>query len=315
MAYSAATLATGYANAISDNIPVFIGENCLEDYAVAQWHNSDVTTIGVAYSDHTSSGDSARAIHGFDGRPWVTTTASATAQNDYYYVRLTDTATVDAIYVAMGSLSIANMTVTAEIADDFSDATNVIQIAQWANVNSNDRLFSANLTNGAGGNDNQQFTGVEQFRLTIGGAVCNSYLGQVFLGQRRQLSRPMLLPYDDQPLAGSVEQTQTLGHATAVYPRYTGFRDLSGTYLATRSTGDSLYDLNDETTIQLLYSDCARGTKPVVFCQEPTDDLASIPHRAAMGYLSPKLRFPSSGPTTRDWKFSFTELPPFWENL
>jgi hypothetical protein len=314
MAYAGVALPSQFTDPVSDDIPLFVGYNVCDVYAEAQWHESDVTIAGVAYSDHTQTGVfDIVATNAFDGRPSVTWPETNTTNHDYFYVRFSDSVTFDTIYLSLGPDGAGASSVIAEVADSFSDDTNVLQIASWTSLGAGERVFDIHLTNGAGGDPDYQFANVDQFRLRF--TTSRVHINTLYLGQRRQLSREFLLPYDEQPLGSELEFTQIDGGGGSTYSRTTGFEDLRGKYLATTSAGASLYGLNDETTIQGLYEDCDYGTKPVVFCHHPDTDLGTYPDKAAIGFLNPKLQFKTVGPNLREWGFEFKECPPFWENV
>lgn len=308
MAYASDTLGSGFSNAVSDDIPVFIGGNPLEGYTEIQLHTSDVTINGVPYSDQADTTTPARFA--VDGRPWTATDPVANGSTrTWLWVRVSDGFTFDALYVQMLHTT-STYDITVDIADGFSDASNVLTVYTVSDVPANGRIFSVDLGSGS-----VQYSDVTEFRILFdGGTAGVCPVGQVVAGQRRQLSRGFTLPYDDTPIGWSGTEGFGSGHQRSRRVDFSNHQDFVGSYRANRLTTDSIYGFNDETTIRDLYSDCSFGSESVVFIPHPSSNDASLPHQAYYGMLGPQLIFPLVGPFVRDWSFEFLELPPFWRN-
>jgi hypothetical protein len=132
-------------------------------------------------------------------------------------------------------------------------------------------------------------------------------VGEIYLGQRRQLAANFLEPYDEQPRGSIVQRPTPANHQRTPIKMATGFQDREGNYMAVEGP-DRLYGFDDAETIRGIYTDCDYGARAVAFWQSPGTDSDDF----VIGHLNP-LSAPYRGWQDRNWNFGLEEQAPFKE--
>lgn len=125
-------------------------------------------------------------------------------------------------------------------------------------------------------------------------------IGEVWVGQRRQLMHNPNLPFDDKSETGLVSDFASKSGLTQ---RYTSHRGK-----ALRTISKSVTDSNELAAIEAAFDDSDDFTKPIVWIENPSN---ASPDAYLMLAESPTLSLPLQGPIERVFGMSLIEQPPF----
>ena len=125
-------------------------------------------------------------------------------------------------------------------------------------------------------------------------------IGEVWVGQRRQLMHNPNLPFDDKSETGLVSDFASKSGLTQ---RYTSHRGK-----ALRTISKSVTDSNELAAIEAAFDDSDDFTKPIVWIENPSN---ASPDAYLMLAESPTLSLPLQGPIERVFGTSLIEQPPF----
>jgi len=125
-------------------------------------------------------------------------------------------------------------------------------------------------------------------------------IGEVWVGQRRQLMHNPNLPFDDKSETGLVSDFASKSGLTQ---RYTSHRGK-----ALRTINKSVTDSNELAAIEAAFDDSDDFTKPIVWIENPSN---ASPDAYLMLAESPTLSLPLQGPIERVFGTSLIEQPPF----
>ena len=125
-------------------------------------------------------------------------------------------------------------------------------------------------------------------------------IGEVWVGQRRQLMHNPNLPFDDKSETGLVSDFASKSGLTQ---RYTSHRGK-----ALRTINKSVTDSNELAAIEAAFDDSDDFTKPIVWIENPSN---ASPDAYLMLAESPTLSLPLQGPIERVFGMSLIEQPPF----
>ena len=125
-------------------------------------------------------------------------------------------------------------------------------------------------------------------------------IGEVWVGQRRQLMHNPNLPFDDKSETGLVSDFASKSGLTQRYTYHRG--------KALRTINKSVTDSNELTAIEAAFDDSDDFTKPIVWIENPSQ---SSPDAYLMLAESPTLSLPLQGPIERVFGTSLIEQPPF----
>jgi len=125
-------------------------------------------------------------------------------------------------------------------------------------------------------------------------------IGEVWVGQRRQLMHNPNLPFDDKNETGLVSDFASKSGLTQ---RYTSHRGK-----ALRTISKSVTDSNELAAIEAAFDDSDDFTKPIVWIENPSN---ASPDAYLMLAESPTLSLPLQGPIERVFGTSLIEQPPF----
>lgn len=125
-------------------------------------------------------------------------------------------------------------------------------------------------------------------------------IGEVWVGQRRQLKHNPNLPFDDKSETGSVSDFESKSGLTQRYTYHRG--------KALRSVTKSITDSDELASVEAAFDDSDDFTKPIVWIENPSD---ASPDAYLMLPESPTLSLPLQGPIERFFNVSLIEQPPF----
>ena len=125
-------------------------------------------------------------------------------------------------------------------------------------------------------------------------------IGEVWVGQRRQLMHNPNLPFDDKSETGLVSDFASKSGLTQRYTYHRG--------KALRTINKSVTDSNELAAIEAAFDDSDDFTKPIVWIENPSQ---SSPDAYLMLAESPTLSLPLQGPIERVFGTSLIEQPPF----
>src|SRR5687768_212146 len=134
MPYSATTISSGEATALTADKPLFVGNSVLEDYnAIPQWRVSGSWASGTDISDNATY----PVWRGFDrAADSFTQPTSVSGQATVYYIcdlanGTDDLHTVDSVFIIGHNFGTLGATALVQIADDNAFSTNLITLATW----------------------------------------------------------------------------------------------------------------------------------------------------------------------------------------
>ena len=125
-------------------------------------------------------------------------------------------------------------------------------------------------------------------------------IGEVWVGQRRQLMHNPNLPFDDKSETGLVSDFASKSGLTQRYTYHRG--------KALRTINKSVTDSNELAAIEAAFDDSDDFTKPIVWIENPSN---ASPDAYLMLAESPTLSLPLQGPIERVFGTSLIEQPPF----
>ena len=125
-------------------------------------------------------------------------------------------------------------------------------------------------------------------------------IGEVWVGQRRQLMHNPNLPFDDKNETGLVSDFASKSGLTQRYTYHRG--------KALRTINKSVTDSNELAAIEAAFDDSDDFTKPIVWIENPSN---ASPDAYLMLAESPTLSLPLQGPIERVFGTSLIEQPPF----
>lgn len=138
--------------------------------------------------------------------------------------------------------------------------------------------------------------------FTAGSSTPPPYIGEVFVGARRQLSFKSDVGnnYDNDPRGSDVRDFKSRSRIRRRFVLSDNFQDHSGT-LTVDGSG-----LDDISTIRGIRDDSARYSRAVWWLEDPYSNASN----ACFGHLEPA-NLPYAGYQHREWDYSFEEMPPF----
>ena len=125
-------------------------------------------------------------------------------------------------------------------------------------------------------------------------------LGEMWVGQRRQLLHNPNLPFDDKSETGMVSDFESKSGLTQRYVYHRG--------KALRRIDKSVVDSDELSAIESAYDDSDDFTKPIIYIENQSN---ASPDAYLMLAESPTLSLPLQGPFERVFSTSLIEQPPF----
>jgi hypothetical protein len=303
MAWSSDTLSSEMQTSAAAGLPCFIPKNHLA--VDLEWH--DTATNPHTTSDWTDPDWPTSNL--YNGVPYIGSRAQDRSVLTYYlYGYLNPTSvTIDSVYIQV-LYAETELDIAAFISNN-ADMAASQQLFSTSWVPGNSRAMLINLLPGW-----NQYTGTFyiRFRFTnAGGDDKPPIIGEIVLGERKQLSRKFSTGWDDAPDESAVAEWESRGRAIYRYTQAEGFRDYKGRYPL--GEANNPYGFSDDVTIREVFSDCTYGRNPIVFLRDSaTFDDDGFPREAYFGHLKPEHKIPRRGVFSKDWKFDFMEAAPFY---
>lgn len=148
-----------------------------------------------------------------------------------------------------------------------------------------------------------RYSGIRFMRFGLNGsAAFQPYIGEIWLGRRRQLSHAPLLKYDPDALASRITVAETFSGVKKQYVQHRGRSILEAAYIMDTS--------GEYSTLADWFSDCNHGTKSFVWTEKPSSDAATS---RIMTLNSPTFVTPHEGNSIRRYIFDMSENAPFKE--
>ena len=261
MAWSSAALAAQETTDFAADHPIAVGLHALSGTALAaEWNNLGT----IADTDDSATGYPAANAGDFRGS--VPTKPNAALATWYWVADLGASGVPDvdmALLMGHNMGTLGGMTVTLEIADtsDFTGGT-FQTIATWTPGSSSLRLIEYALKHT--GAVALRYTGLRYVRLKFvnAGAVTPSF-GELWLGRRRQLGADPAVGYDEREAHGTASDFQ-FDDGTSL--RYSW----NGDGPAMKAVRFPALSSTDATLALDLRDDCKRGTRPILWCDQPS---------------------------------------------
>lgn len=232
----------------------------------------------------------------YDGRMVYPSAPSDQTLATYYLNFRFDTVAFDGIFLNLIT-ALDTYTITVE-ASDTADFSAPLFVTDWSGVTGTRRRSWLS--------SNSIWTDVEYLRIsfvnTTGTIVPR--IGEVMIGQSRQLSRKFNIGHDDQMQASEVREFRSKNRSVTTYVDARGFSDL---HAEATPTGSDNYGLDDVTAFRGIFTDSIDGTERVAFFRAPF----SLPNSSLFGKIAPRSNMPLQGPAKRLTEFDFEEQPPF----
>jgi hypothetical protein len=190
--------------------------------------------------------------------------------------------------------------VQLQVADDNTFATNLLTLKTWNVVlGTTSRLISV-ILDGTGGSTPTQYVGglYVRLKITSTGGI-KPLIGEVVLGQRRQLKHAPELDWNDEHLKSSVQQVTTLSGRRINNVQFKGQRRIDARLTPAETT--YIDDLR-----AFWKTDCDIGTRPFVWVDDPTK-VNSQPCGPFMQFDDPDLNGTWVGPAEKDFQLVATE--------
>lgn len=135
--------------------------------------------------------------------------------------------------------------------------------------------------------------------------AAGSWISEVWVGRRLQLSRPFTAPWDNRPLGAEVREFVSAARSRRQAIYGWGFQDHRGLY---EFSGQDQFGLDDLATLRALQDQSMGGARPVLF-------RPFVGNTFLLGRISVS-QLPLQGWVKRQWNMSFVEdSPPAYREL
>lgn len=301
MAYSFADLsATEIADAAADK-PLLLGESVIaaakaDGAFAAEWSAAG----SFAGADITATGYPVARAYDRAWNTWTKPNAAATTHYLLFDLGATVAAFDHCIIGGHNFGTIGGLTVSLEIANASTFATDLIELASWSPGSSNKRLVDLSLGHGVDAAPNV-YSSVRYLRIKTTGGSHTPQIGEIILGRRRQVTNRPRLPYDPISADSEVADFESRSGITTRYTLNRGRVVLSPQF-STSATAD-------RTPFTSWWADCAQGTKPFVYIEEPQ----TTPGAARLMLTQPSFRMPAKTYNFRTIDLSMSEIGPFYD--
>lgn len=295
MSFSGAAVSAGQLLALADDAPLVIAHNVLADGTGQRW-SAGGTAGGTDQSDPDFP-----ARFAYDGQLHFGTASAGGSGTVFYYTwEWASSVVFDSVVIrVISDAEPTSVVLATSAAGTFSSPTTHWT---WTAPGADARLVGLSGTQYTG-------TGFGRLVLTYGTSVAAPQIGEIYIGQRRQLSRrpDQGGGYDDEPHGVDVDVFRARGRATKIYQHAGGFSDFSGAFTP---TGADSHGLDDLATLRAIATDSDYLTEPVAWIDKPS----SAPEFACVGVLS--LGQGGLVAPYQDWQlrrvdFEFSESTPF----
>lgn len=311
MAVTVGNVPAGETSAASADIPMFVANNCLEDYtSLPQWRWDVGDWLGG--SDKTDPNFPTYRAFDRQGASVTAPLYSAGSSIYTFLIKMNPGSdglhTIDSVMIWNHNLATIPGTTTVQVqfADDGAftagPPSNLRTVVTFT-VGNGQRLWSYSL------GTNNRYSTVQFARLLISTNQSNfsniaPSFGEVFFGRRRQMSFPPDVPWENKGLESDVIDFKSHSGVVIRYVRSKGRRIFTPTF---RSAGvDARFAINQETELRSMWRECNYGSKPFIFDANPSTN--DFPH---VVLADPSMNIPILGPFEREARMSMSEVAPY----
>lgn len=302
---TAAALASAETDLVTNDKPVLIAANAVENSTSAVWYTTATanitSTTDLAATDYPSNRAYDRWIHSV-------TKPNAAAATYYLGFDLSATAaSYDCAMIGGHNFAGLGITVTIEIADVNTFNTNLHTIATFTPSSTSKRLVTYDLHHT--GSDPMRYTvdtstpdgRYARLKIVKATGTFVPEIGEFWLGRRRHLPAKFQSTLDDKRTVSKVSDFES---RSGVSTRYTFHRG------QTQRAGSAIIDgAANISTVDSWWSECDQGTKPFLFCEHPSTDPQSTQLMHQLGGLE----FPLVRAGARELALEMREVYPFTE--
>lgn len=254
MAYGNANLDSDYVAWAAADMPLLIGRNWLKySGASARW-------TGGTWTTDQSDADGP-AYYGYDDHDHLQTYPTGVGYVNYVINFGAAIAAVDSVIVLNHNTGTLGATAYVDFDENQDGLFSSVHRAASQTPSDDKRLVFLDLDHGSVGTP-QVYSDVQYMRLQIYGGGSVVELGEVIIGQRRQLKAHPKLPYQSLKFDSNKRKTVSDSGVDQSYVFWKGRRRISGRFLihedARQSDVESFF--NDETEY---------GTRPFVYVDNP----------------------------------------------
>lgn len=312
MTVSFADMATWEQTAYDADKPMMLATNNSDKITKASsgWFSS---TSGSDETDEDTISNARVRSYDRIGALTVASKMTSTPSSPAFRFSFGSTVTFDTVVVMghnFGDVTNSGSNITVDILASGSYMSNiVISEAQTITSGDNSRLVFTFLyqTSGSKPSHPQRVslnTSGRKLHVRLqnvsGSTSTKPAIGEVWVGQRRQLMHNPNLPFDDKSETGLIADFASKSGLTQRYTYHQG--------KALRTISKSVTDSNELAAIESAFDDSSGFTKPIVWIENPSQ---SSPDAYLMLAESPTLSLPLQGPIERVFNTSLIEQPPF----
>jgi hypothetical protein len=310
MSVSLASMATWEQTAYDADKPMMVATNNSDKITKATSGWFDSATGSTDDTDETVVSNA--RVRAYD-RIGALTVASDTARTSpAFRFAFGSDVTFDTVVIMghnFGDVTNSGSSITVDLVATGAAVTKTISETITVASGDNSRLVFTFLydTSGAKPSHPQRVTlGTSNRKLNIrlqnvsGSTSTKPAIGEVWVGQRRQLMHNPNLPFDDKNETGLVSDFASKSGLTQRYTYHRG--------KALRTINKSVTDSNELAAIEAAFDDSDDFTKPIVWIENPSN---ASPDAYLMLAESPTLSLPLQGPIERVFGTSLIEQPPF----
>jgi hypothetical protein len=284
MAWSGSVLSSTLRALMAADKPVLVGGSYVAAAAtLTRWN----ATGSWATADASATTGPAR--YGGDYYEHLFTSPNTTGTTWYYLLDFGANVTFDAAAILHHNFgTVGGLTVTLEVADNNTFATNLATLATWSPGSSSKRLVSLSLKDS--GSDAKSISAqCVRIKMTKGSAFTPS-IGEVIIRARRQLSANPDVPWDDMEMVSRGTTHESSDGVESTYMHHAGRRRIEAVLRP--------YETSYQDDLRNFWlSDIAGGVAPFLWIDKPATD----PQGAYWMKQRPlELKFPWLGPAQRE---------------
>lgn len=299
MAWSSALLSANESNWAADDKPM-LSSNALQAASVgdmdAKWVTGTTSGTWASADDTNASYPVENLWDGFPGFDSRATTASA----NWTLVFNASAAPIEFDWFGIINHNLKGAIVVVDVADDSAFTTNnsVIFLGSIPSAYTDRRW--CDLAFGPGPTATaQRFSDVPWIRFAFAISSNVPYIGQFVFGRRRQQQFQPIVPWDPTNQVSSMDEVVGLNGVRDRSARYKARREMNAVFRHSDAT------LQSDTLA--LWSAIRHGSDPFYIHDEPSSNEDSF---NMMMFREPELRYPWSGPKSRDMFIDAVEQGP-----
>ena len=299
---TAAALSTAEQDLVTNDKPVLIGSNAVESADHAKWLTGATDNVTSATDLANADFPTTRAYDRF----LHSVTKPGSAAGTYYlaFDLGTSAPDYDCAMIAGHNFGGVGMNVYIEISDT-ANFSSPLTIAHWFGSMPSTRLVKFDLKHT--GSDPMRYTvdsttPIAQYvRIKIAktSGTMVPEIGEFWLGRRRHLPYKFDNTLDDKRTESKVADFEARSGVTTRYTFNKG---------QAKRTGTTLIDgTANIATVDSWWSECAQGSKPFLYCENPS----TAPENTQLMHQLGGLDFPQTLPNARQLTLEMRELYPF----